>query len=111
MDYKSNTVKVVPLLLGSILLLFIGFSEEKNCTMEEEQMIEENKLSDEDTVESAAAEVPEFPEDMLIPDSANAELPELTHFLVGKYYFRKLNKYSDTELKLKLLPALSGNSL
>ncbi len=99
MDYKSNIVKVVPLLLGSILLLFIGFAEGKNRTMEEEQMIEENKLSDEDAVESAAAEVPEFPEDMFIPDSANAELPELTHFLVGKYYFRKLNEYSDTELK------------
>ncbi len=67
MDYKSNIVKVVPLLLGSILLLFIGFAEGKNRTMEEEQMIEENKLSDEDAVESAAAEVPEFPEDIDIP--------------------------------------------
>jgi len=81
MDYKSNIVRVVPLLLGSILLLFIGFAEEKNRTMEEEYMIDENKLSDADTVESAEAEVPEFPEDMFMPDSANAELPELTHFL------------------------------
>ncbi len=71
MDYKSNIVKVVPLLLGSILLFFIGFAEEKNRTLEEEQMIEENKLSDEDAVESAAAEIPEFPEDMFIPDSGS----------------------------------------
>lgn len=85
------------LLLGCIVLL-TGCAEDKEINIEEEkQDIVQSGLSDNMDVESIPEEnVSEFPEDMFIPDSAKAGLPEVSHFK-DKYYFRKREGYSDTE--------------
>lgn len=98
MELKLNLMKVVLLLLGCTLLIFIGFADEKGRSIEERQMIEEDELPDADTVENVIEKSPKFPRDMYIPDSDKAEYPELTHFQ-HRYYFRDVDEYSDTELR------------
>ena len=94
---RSGIKKSMLLLLGCIVLL-TGCAEDKEINIEEEkQDIVLSGLSDDNDVESMPEEnVSEFPEDMFIPDSTKAGLPEVSHFK-DKYYFRKREEYSDTE--------------